>query len=51
MEFLWRWQTETGAISISPLPANITSIIKPSMAMRPFFGIETALLDDKVVFI
>jgi len=32
------WQTETGAIMISPLPGAIPA--KPGSATRPFFGIE-----------
>lgn len=41
------WQTETGGHCISPIPANRDDIIKPSMAMRPFFGIVPALVDEK----
>src|SRR5262249_59254889 len=39
------WQTETGMILITPLPA-ITST-KPGSATRPFPGISPALLDDE----
>ncbi len=38
------WQTETGAIMISPLP-GITDC-KPGSAMRPIPGISAKLLDD-----
>ena len=37
------WQTETGAIMITPLPGVTTT--KPGSATRPFPGIRTALLD------
>jgi acetyl-CoA synthetase len=37
------WQTETGAIMISPLPGVTTT--KPGSATMPFPGIKTALLD------
>jgi len=40
------WQTETGAISIAPLPAKGWAQ-KPGSAMRPFFGIQPVLLDPK----
>jgi acetyl-CoA synthetase len=40
------WQTETGGISICPLPSDDNKF-KPTFAMRPFFGIEPCLLDDK----
>ena len=36
------WQTETGGFMISPLP--ITPL-KPGSAAKPFFGIETAVVD------
>ncbi len=39
------WQTETGAILISPLPGATPCI--PGTATRPFFGIDAAILDDK----
>ncbi|MEC9283145.1 MAG: acetate--CoA ligase [Bdellovibrionota bacterium] len=39
------WQTETGGIMITPLPA--ARDLKPGSATLPFFGIETALLDDQ----
>ncbi len=38
------WQTETGAIMISPLP-GVTSC-KPGSAMRPVPGISAAVVDD-----
>lgn len=41
------WQTETGGICIAPRPSNQGEVILPGMAMRPFFGISPALLDDK----
>ena len=39
------WQTETGAIMISPLP-GITAT-KPGSAMRPLPGISAIVVDDK----
>ncbi len=38
------WQTETGAILISPIPGATSCI--PGTATRPFFGIDAAILDD-----
>ncbi len=38
------WQTETGAIMISPLP-GVTSTI-PGTATLPFFGVDAAILDE-----
>ena len=38
------WQTETGAILISPLPG--ATPCKPGTATRPFFGIDVAILDE-----
>ena len=38
------WQTETGGIMITPLPA--ATAVKPGSATRPFFGIEPVLLDE-----
>ena len=38
------WQTETGAIMITPLPAVTTT--RPGSATEPFPGISTTLLDD-----
>ena len=37
------WQTETGAIMITPLPG--ATRLKPGSATRPFFGVVPALLD------
>ncbi len=37
------WQTETGAIMITPLP-GVTDL-KPGSASLPFFGVKAALLD------
>jgi acetyl-CoA synthetase len=39
------WQTETGAIMISPLPGATS--LKPGTATLPFFGIDAAVVDDK----
>jgi acetyl-CoA synthetase len=38
------WQTETGAIMISPLPGAIPQ--KPGSATLPFFGVDAAIVDD-----
>ena len=38
------WQTETGAIMISPLPGVTTA--KPGSAMRPLPGISAEVVDD-----
>lgn len=43
------WQTETGSLMIAPLPCGKNDQIKPAMAMRPFFGIDAVLLDEKVL--
>jgi acetyl-CoA synthetase len=37
------WQTETGAIMITPIP-GVTDL-KPGSAATPFFGVKAALLD------
>ena len=37
------WQTETGGILITPLPAAIPQ--KAGSAMRPFFGVRPAIVD------
>jgi len=37
------WQTETGAIMITPLPG--VTPLKPGSASMPFFGVKPALLD------
>jgi acetyl-CoA synthetase len=39
------WQTETGAIMITPLPGMTTT--KPGAATRPFPGISAEILDEK----
>lgn len=39
------WQTETGGILISPLPAAIRP--KPGSATLPFFGIQPEIVDDQ----
>ncbi|MEK7412140.1 MAG: acetate--CoA ligase [Planctomycetota bacterium] len=39
------WQTETGAIMITPLPGAIAT--KPGSATLPFFGVEPVIVDDK----
>ncbi len=38
------WQTETGGILITPLPAAHT--LKPGSANRPFFGVEPVVLRE-----
>jgi acetyl-CoA synthetase len=38
------WQTETGAILISPIPG--ATPCKPGTATQPFFGIDAVILDD-----
>nr|WP_312969902.1 acetate--CoA ligase [Pseudomonas sp.] len=39
------WQTETGAIMITPLPG--ATDLKPGSATRPFFGVQPVLLDER----
>jgi len=39
------WQTETGAIMISPLPG--ATDLKPGSACLPFFGVELELVDSE----
>ncbi|MGE8361087.1 acetate--CoA ligase [Pseudomonas sp.] len=39
------WQTETGAIMITPLPG--ATALKPGSATRPFFGVQPVLLDEQ----
>jgi acetyl-CoA synthetase len=39
------WQTETGMIMITPLPA--VSTLKPGSASRPFPGVEAAVYDER----
>ena len=41
------WQTETGGIAIAPRPSPQGSEIVPAKPMRPMFGIQPVLLDDK----
>ena len=41
------WQTETGAIMISPLP--VVTLTKPGSAMIPLPGISAEILDDQGV--
>jgi acetyl-CoA synthetase len=41
------WQTETGAICITPLPGITT--LKPGSATKPFPGVECDVLDEKGV--
>ena len=38
------WQTETGAIMITPLPGAIPT--KPGSATLPFFGVDAAVVDN-----
>jgi acetyl-CoA synthetase len=38
------WQTETGAIMITPLPGAIAT--KPGSATLPFFGVDAAVVDS-----
>ena len=38
------WQTETGAIMITPLPGAIPC--KPGTATLPFFGVDAAVVDE-----
>jgi acetyl-CoA synthetase len=39
------WQTETGAIMITPLPGAIPT--KPGSATLPFFGVDVAVVDEQ----
>ena len=39
------WQTETGAIMLSPMPG--CTPIKPGTATLPFFGVDAAILDEE----
>ncbi|HEX7037855.1 MAG TPA: acetate--CoA ligase [Pseudomonadales bacterium] len=39
------WQTETGAIMISPLPGAMD--LKPGSATLPFFGVQPGIVDDQ----
>ena len=38
------WQTETGGFMVTPLPCHT---LKPGKAMKPFFGIKPALVDNE----
>jgi acetyl-CoA synthetase len=38
------WQTETGSILITPLPG--ATVTKPGSATKPFFGVETDVVDE-----
>jgi acetyl-CoA synthetase len=38
------WQTETGAIMITPIPGATPT--RPGTATRPFFGIDAAIVDE-----
>jgi acetyl-CoA synthetase len=38
------WQTETGAIMITPLPGLTAT--KPGSCARPFFGVDPAIVDE-----
>ncbi len=38
------WQTETGAIMITPLPGVTTT--QPGSATQPFFGVDAAIVDE-----
>ena len=39
------WQTETGAIMITPLPGAMA--LKPGSATQPFFGVQPVILDEQ----
>lgn len=39
---------ETGGIMITPRPSPDDSTPKPGFPMRPFFGVDPVLVDDKV---
>jgi acetyl-CoA synthetase len=39
------WQTETGAIMITPLPGAIPT--KPGSATLPFFGVDAEIVDER----
>ena len=39
---------ETGGIAITPYPAPSGSRHKPGFPMKPFFGVEPVIVDDKV---
>ncbi len=39
---------ETGGVVIAPRPSEPGGVIRPAMPMRPFFGIEPVILNEKV---
>ncbi|MDB9741915.1 acetate--CoA ligase, partial [Akkermansiaceae bacterium] len=39
------WQTETGAIMISPIPGATPT--RPGTATKPFFGVDAVILDEE----
>ncbi len=39
------WQTETGAIMLTPLPGVVST--PPGSTTRPFFGVDPAIVDDQ----
>ncbi|XP_043236125.1 acetyl-coenzyme A synthetase 2-like, mitochondrial isoform X1 [Amphibalanus amphitrite] len=41
------WQTETGGVCLAPRPSAEGAEIRPGMPMRPMYGIEPVLLDEK----
>ena len=43
--------TETGGIAITPRPSAPEAEIRPAMPMRPFFGIDPALMDPQTVIL
>ena len=44
------WQTETGAVMMSPTPCPTDESSVPSTCTRGFYGIDPVLLDDSVWF-
>ena len=44
------WQTETGAVMMSPTPCPTDESSVPSTCTRGFYGIDPVLLDDSVGF-
>ena len=40
------WQTETGGIAITPRPSQLNAEIVPAAPMRPFFGIQPAIVGE-----
>lgn len=40
--------SETGGVCLAPRPSPAGAEIRPGMPMRPMFGIDPVLLDDKV---